>query len=84
MGVITENHSMVGLRGDVGKIFVYKQRDGKTIVSKVPKKPSKSSNIQAAHRNGFKKAIKYAKTRRSRIITLICMVNMKKWQRSSI
>ena len=38
MGVITENHSMVGLRGDVGKIFVYKQRDGKTIVSKVPKK----------------------------------------------
>ena len=61
MGVITENHSMVGLRGDVGKIFVYKQRDGKTIVSKVPKKPSKSSNIQAAHRNGFKKAIKYAK-----------------------
>lgn len=25
------------------------------------KKPSKSSNIQAAHRNGFKKAIKYAK-----------------------
>ena len=52
---------MVGLRGDVGKIFVYKQRDGKTIVSKVPKKPSKSSNIQAAHRNGFKKAIKYAK-----------------------
>ena len=52
---------MVGLRGDVGEIFVYKQRDGKTIVSKVPKKPSKSSNIQAAHRNGFKKAIKYAK-----------------------
>ena len=52
---------MVGLRGDVGKIFVYKQRDGKTIVLKVPKKISKSSNIQAAHRNGFKKAIKYAK-----------------------
>ncbi|WP_314306677.1 hypothetical protein [Capnocytophaga gingivalis] len=82
MGVITENHSMVGLRGDVGKIFVYKQRDGKTIVLKVPKKISKSSNIQAAHRNRFKKPLSTPK--RSRIITLICMVNMKKWQRSSI
>lgn len=51
-----------GLSGKVGDIIVFSQRNGKTIVSKVPKKSTKGpSEKQQAHLRKFQQAIIYAK-----------------------
>ena len=45
----------------LGKSLSTNKETARQLFRRCLKKTSKSSNIQAAHRNGFKKAIKYAK-----------------------
>lgn len=50
-----------GLSGKIGDILVFKQVNGKTIVSKIPTKSNKETDKQKAHRQKFQEAIIYAK-----------------------
>ena len=50
-----------GLSGKIGNILVFKQVNGKTIVSKMPTKSNKENEKQKAHRQKFQEAIIYAK-----------------------
>jgi hypothetical protein len=50
-----------GLSGKVGNILVFRQRDGKTIVAKLPKQPQPASEKQVAMRKRFQQATIYAK-----------------------
>lgn len=50
-----------GLSGKVGDILVFSQRNGKTIVSKVPKKTAQDSEKQKQHKQKFQEAVLYAK-----------------------
>jgi hypothetical protein len=51
-----------GLSGKVGDILVFRQRYGKTIVSKIPEQSKPASEKQIQHRKRFQKAVIYAKT----------------------
>lgn len=52
-----------GLSGKVGDLLVFSQRNGKTIVGKVPKQSTRElSDGQKAHRLKFQKAVLYAKS----------------------
>ncbi|MDR0728685.1 MAG: hypothetical protein LBF19_00980 [Prevotellaceae bacterium] len=51
-----------GLSRKVGDLLVFRQRDGKTIVSKVPEQSKPASEKQIQHRKRFQKAVIYAKT----------------------
>jgi len=52
-----------GLSGKVGDLLVFSQRNGKTIVSKVPKeRTGEASEKQQVHQLKFQKAIIYAKS----------------------
>ncbi|MBW8522890.1 hypothetical protein K0U91_15375 [Chryseobacterium chendengshani] len=52
-----------GLSGKVRDLLVFSQRNGKTIVSKVPReRTGEASEKQQAHRLKFQKAILYAKS----------------------
>ncbi|MDR3268585.1 MAG: hypothetical protein LBT83_05920, partial [Tannerella sp.] len=48
-----------GLSGKVGDLLVFRQRDGKTVVSKVPHVSNKVSEAQLAHRRRFQHAAVY-------------------------
>ncbi|MDR1879169.1 MAG: hypothetical protein LBQ64_06365 [Bacteroidales bacterium] len=50
-----------GLSGKIGDLLVFRQRDGKTIVSKIPKAPKTESENQKKHRKRFQQAVIYAK-----------------------
>jgi hypothetical protein len=48
-----------GLSGKVGDLLVFRQRDGKTVVSTVPHACGKVSDAQLAHRRRFQHAAVY-------------------------
>ncbi|MDY3315925.1 hypothetical protein PG593_08570 [Riemerella anatipestifer] len=50
-----------GLSGKVGDLLVFSQRNGKTIVSKVPTKTAKQSDKQKEQTKKFQMAVLYAK-----------------------
>ncbi|MCO4305008.1 hypothetical protein [Riemerella anatipestifer] len=50
-----------GLSGKVGDLIIFSQRNGKTIVSKVPQKADRNSTKQLEHQQKFQKAVLYAK-----------------------
>lgn len=50
-----------GLSGKVGDILIFSQRNGKTIVSKVPQKSNKVTEKQATQRQKFQEAVIYSK-----------------------
>jgi hypothetical protein len=50
-----------GLSGKIGDLLVFSQRDGKTIVSKLPQTPTVASEKQKEQRKRFQKATIYAK-----------------------
>jgi hypothetical protein len=51
-----------GLSGKIGDLLVFRQRDGQTIVSKIPQQSGKASAKQKAQRKRFQQAVIYAKT----------------------
>jgi len=58
----TNNVVTYGLHGKIGDLLVFRQRNGKTFVSKVPKMPTTSSKKQKEHRKRFQQAVLYAKS----------------------
>jgi hypothetical protein len=50
-----------GLSGKIGDLLVFRQRDGKTIVSKMPEKSKTVSDKQKAQRKRFQQAVIYGK-----------------------
>ncbi|MDR2423828.1 MAG: hypothetical protein LBD59_03785, partial [Prevotellaceae bacterium] len=50
-----------GLSGKIGDLLVFRQKDGQTIVAKVPQQSGKVSEKQKAHRKRFQQAMIYAK-----------------------
>jgi hypothetical protein len=50
-----------GLRGKIGDLLIFRQVDGKTVVSKIPAFPKTVSEKQAAQRMRFQQAVIYAK-----------------------
>ena len=62
MARIKNNFAMEGMTGKVGNIFVYRHRNGKTIVSKTPNKTAPLSEKQKGQTQRFKLAINYAKS----------------------
>lgn len=61
MAKSTNNIITHGLSGKIGDLLVFSQRNGKTIVSMAPRKPTQESEKQKAHRARFQQAIIYAK-----------------------
>ena len=59
----TQKNNVVtyGLSGKVGDLLVFRQRDGQTVVSKVPQQSGKVSDKQKAQRRRFQEAVFYAK-----------------------
>jgi hypothetical protein len=51
-----------GLSGKIGNLLVFRQRDGKTIVSKMPEQSKTASEKQQKQRKRFQKAVLYAKS----------------------
>ncbi|MDR0845737.1 MAG: hypothetical protein LBN71_11005 [Tannerella sp.] len=49
-----------GLSGKIGDLLVFRQRDGQTIVSKVPSASKTESELQKAHRRRFQRAVLYS------------------------
>ncbi|MDR3245359.1 MAG: hypothetical protein LBT50_02885 [Prevotellaceae bacterium] len=49
-----------GLRGKVGDLLVFRQLNGKTVISKVPQPSKKVSAKQKAHRKHFQRAVMYS------------------------
>ena len=62
MARIKNNFAMEGMTGKIGNIFVYRHRNGKTIVSKTPNKTAPLSEKQKGQNQRFKLAINYAKS----------------------
>jgi hypothetical protein len=50
------------LSGKIGDLLVFRQRDGKTIVSKIPQPPTSASEKQKKQRKRFQQATIYAKS----------------------
>jgi hypothetical protein len=51
-----------GLSGKIGDLLVFRQVDGKTIVSKIPQSPTSASEKQKGHRQRFQRATIYGKS----------------------
>jgi hypothetical protein len=51
-----------GLSGKIGDLLVFRQVDGKTIVSKMPEKSKTASEKQKTHRKRFQRAVLYGKS----------------------
>lgn len=63
MAMITENVLLRGVRGTFGKQFVFRQRNGKTVICKMPKPYEKPpTDKQLANRERFAKANNFAKS----------------------
>ena len=50
-----------GLSGKIGDLLVFRQKDGKTVVAKIPQTKNEPSDRQIAQRRQFQKAVLYAK-----------------------
>ncbi len=62
MGKSNQNYATLGLSGKVGKVFVFRQRAGKTIVAKLPSNSKKPPTTkQKAQHEKFARAAAYAK-----------------------
>jgi hypothetical protein len=62
MAIIDKNIFVDGLRGRFGKHVVFRQFNGKIVVSKAPEFSSEPSTAQAEIRTKFARAIQYGKT----------------------
>ncbi|MDR2026182.1 MAG: hypothetical protein LBQ01_01320 [Prevotellaceae bacterium] len=51
-----------GLSGKVGDMLIFRQVDGKTVVSKIPERTKELSEKQIEHQHRFKRAVIYGKT----------------------
>ena len=51
-----------GLSGKIGDLLVFRQRTGKTVVSKVPQKRKSDTENQKEHRRKFQRAVLYAQS----------------------
>jgi hypothetical protein len=51
-----------GLRGKVGGLLAFRQRNGETIVSKIPEPPKRVSEGQLKHQKRFQRATIYEKS----------------------
>ena len=60
MALQKNNIATAGLRGRVGNL-VYRQQNGKTVVSRPPQMPNVFSKQQKEHQKRFQKAVQYAK-----------------------
>lgn len=61
MAKVADNIVTTGLSGKLGNQLVFRNRDGKTYVSKAPKKSDKTTEAQLEHRLKFQEAVLYAK-----------------------
>lgn len=61
MGKSKANYAITGLSGKVGKIFVYRQRGGETIVATPPVRTAPPSPKQIQQQTKFTQAAAYAK-----------------------
>jgi hypothetical protein len=61
MAKSTNNVLTHGLSGKIGDLLVFRQRDGKTIVTKVPEQSKTASDKQKEQRKRFQQATIYAK-----------------------
>jgi hypothetical protein len=50
-----------GLSGKIGDLLIFRQRNGKTVVAKLPSGSAKSSEKQQQHRKRFQQAVIYGK-----------------------
>ncbi len=63
MAIVDNNPIIEGLRGKLGKMLVFRQRKGKTVVSVMPQKTNKPpSPAQVTRRTKFKLAVQYAQS----------------------
>ncbi len=61
MAIVDKNIIIKGLKGKLGNMLVFRQRNGKTIVSTVPQKTDKPPTpAQLTRREKFRKAVVYA------------------------
>ena len=61
MGKSKANYAITGLSGKVGKIFVYRQRGGETIVATPPVRTAPPSQKQIQQQEKFARAAAYAR-----------------------
>ena len=61
MGKSKANYAITGLSGKVGKIFVYRQRGGETIVATPPVRTAPPSQKQIQQQEKFARAATYAR-----------------------
>jgi hypothetical protein len=61
MAKSTNNVLTYGLSGKIGDLLVFRQKDGKTIVAKVPEQTKTASDKQKEQRKRFQQATIYAK-----------------------
>ncbi len=61
MTVVKDNTMTTGMSGMFGKQMVFRQRDGRTIVAKKPRRTRAGTPGQAAHKQRFLKAVEYAR-----------------------
>lgn len=62
MATITDNGLLKGARGTFGKQFVFRQRNGKTVICKMPRPYEKpATDKQLANRERFSRANEFAK-----------------------
>jgi hypothetical protein len=61
MAKSTNNVLTYGLSGKIGDLLVFRQKDGKTIVAKVPEQSKTTSDKQKEQRKRFQQATIYAK-----------------------
>lgn len=63
MAIVDNNIITEGLKGKLGKMLVFRQRKGKTVVSAMPQKTdTPPSPSQETRRTKFKQAVKYAQS----------------------
>jgi hypothetical protein len=63
MAIVDNNIIIEGIKGKLGKMLVFRQRNGKTIVSAMPQKTnSPPSPAQKTRRTKFKQAVQYAQS----------------------
>jgi spore germination protein GerM len=61
--MVKSNNNVVtfGLSGKTGDLLIFRQKDGKTIVAKIPQTKNDPSDKQLVQRRQFQKAVLYAK-----------------------
>lgn len=62
MAKVGDNIVTTGFSGKLGDLIVFRNRNGKTYVSKAPTSSGKASEAQLQHRKKFQKAVLYGKS----------------------